>query len=50
MINMESIDTSLLCAAAWLAIGICGVARPHSMSLASRILYPAVARVPHCSG
>jgi hydrogenase-4 component B len=45
MINMESIDTSLLCVAAWLAIGLCGMARPRSVALASRILYPAGAAV-----
>jgi hydrogenase-4 component B len=45
MIYMTAIDASLAAAAAWIAIGLCGIAAPRSLRLASRVLYPAGAAV-----
>jgi hydrogenase-4 component B len=40
-----SLDAALLLAAVWLAIGFAGLAAPHSLRLASRMLFPAGALV-----
>jgi hydrogenase-4 component B len=41
MADLAALDASLLLAAAWIAIGVCGVAAPRNLRLASRVLYPA---------
>jgi hydrogenase-4 component B len=41
----SGLDAALLAATAWIALGFAGIAAPHSLRLASRVLYPAGAAV-----
>ena len=43
--NFVPLDAALALAAAWLAIGLAGMAAPRSLRLASRVLFPAGAAV-----
>ena len=43
--HISPLDATLALAAAWLAIGLCGLVAPASMRLASRVLFPAGALV-----
>jgi formate hydrogenlyase subunit 3/multisubunit Na+/H+ antiporter MnhD subunit len=44
-VEFDPLQSILAAAAAWLLIGICGLARPASLALAARVLFPAGALV-----
>ena len=43
--NLLSIDALLIAAAAWLAIGLCGLVAPRNAAFISRVLFPLGAAV-----